>query len=451
MTDLRDALQTLAREREPEHDQISPEELWGRGVRRHRLRVAVTGLVALLVLAAGAGLGNWLPGALQPDVVPAAPPGQPRIPRSIGQPGDSVPGTDSAGPLGRLAVLWGTNRDGRPALFGISARTGQYRFLDVPRLASPEQVALSPDGRRVAYWSSGSVPGHAVPGDPLSARWKTVVGVTVYDTVTGHTAGHVVGSRHGLMPHGLWWANDDQLVFSYGFWVNRRSANDIHTYTWSVDQEEAAQKPVRLRGDPVPFDSTTPDAEGGVVFGQGSNWRQYDDLAAIESRTGRHLDLPRASYAQVTVRSDRVVAIQDGPRPGAIDGRYWLETGTVDPDGRVAELRRVGDVRATQLIGWQDDGQLLGQGVDGHGRYLLELDPATSAVRRLGTVDVARSFYGKPAFATEVVALGTADRPVPPSEPERGLGTGLGTGLGGGAALLLLVAGALVWRRRARG
>jgi hypothetical protein len=45
------------------------------------------------------------------------------------------------------------------------------------------------------------------------------------------------------------------------------------------------------------------------------------------------------------------------------------------------------------------------------------------------------------------VALGTADRPVPPSEPERGLGTGLG----GGAALLLVVAGALVWRRRARG
>jgi hypothetical protein len=375
--------------------------------------------------------------------VPAAPHGQPRIPPSIGQPGDSVPGTDSAGPLGRLAVLWSTNRDGRPALFGISARTGQYRFLDVPRLASPEQVALSPDGRRVAYWLAGSVPGKPVPGDPTGLRWKTVVGIAVYDTVTGHTVRQEVETEHGLMPNGLWWADDDQLVFSYGLWANRQSANDIHSFTWTGTTDA----PVQLRINPVPFNAMTPDAEGGVVDGEGSHWIQLDSPGALESARGRHLALPRRSYAQVTVSGDRVVAIQDGPHPGTIDGRYWLETGTVDPGGRVAELRRVGHVRANQLIGWQDDGQLLVEGFDDRGRYLLELDPATSAVHRLGTVDVARSFYGQPHFATEVVALGTADRPVPPSEPERGLGTGLG----GGAALLLVVAGALVWRRRARG
>lgn len=448
MADLRDALQTLAREHEPAPDEVSPEELWSRGVRRQRLRAAAAGLVALLVLAAGVGLGSWLPGALQPEVVPAAPPGQPRVPRSIGQPGASVPGTGEAGPLGQLAVLWSTNRNGRPALFGISATTGDYRFLDVPRLASPEQVALSPDGRRVAYWISGSVPGKAVPGDPTGLRWRTVVGIAVYDTVTGHTVRHEINSEHGLSVQGLWWADDDQLVVSYGFWLDRHSADHVHTFAWAG----TATEPLQLRGDPVPFYAVAPDASGGAVFGGAGSWRQYDDLAAIEARSGRRLTLPRKSYAQVTVKGDRVVAIQDGPAPAHIDGGfYWLETGTVGTKGRVSDLHRVGRVRANQLIGWEDSGRLLLQGFDGRGRHLLELDPATSVIRRLGTVDVARSFYGPPAFATEVAALGTADRPVPPREPERGLGSGLGAGLGGGASLVLLIAGAFVWWRRARG
>lgn len=442
MTDLRDALQTLAREREPAPEEVSPEELWGRGVRRQRLRVAVTGLVALLVLAAGVGLGSWLPGALQPDVMPSTPHGQPRIPRSLGQPGDSAPGTDQAGPLGRLAVLWSTDRDGQPALFGISATTGQYRFLDMPRLASPEQVALSPDGRRVAYWLSGNVTGQPVPGDPSGLRWKTVAGVAVYDTVTGRTVRREVGSEHGLMPNGLWWADDDQLVLSYGFWVNRHEARGVNSFTWSG----SADDPVQLRDDPVPFYAMTPDAHGGVVFGQASHWTEYDDLAAIESRTGRRLILPRKSYEQVTVKGDHVVAIQNGPAPGTVDGDYyWLETGTADTRGRVSDLHKVGKTRASQLIGWENTGRLLVRG--GRTGTLLELDPATSTVRRLGTVDVSRSVYGGPAFATEVVALGTADRPVPPREPERGLGSGLG----GGAALLLVIAGLVFWRRRARG
>lgn len=440
MADLRDALQTLASGHEPTHDEASPEELWGRGVRRQRLRLAVTGMVALLVLAAGAGLGSWLPGALQPDVVPAAPPGQPRIPRSIGQPGDSVPGTNDAGPLGQLAVLWSTDRDGRPALFGISATTGQYRFLDVPRLAGAEQVALSPDGRRVAYWTSGIVPGKAIPGDPDGLRWKTVTGVAVYDTVTGRTVRHEVGSEHGLMPNGLWWADDDQLVLSYGFWVNRHESHEIHSFTWSGNTEEPAQ----LRGDPVPFYAMAPDADGGVVFGEGASWHQYDDLAAIEAHTGRQLILPRKSYWQVTVKGDRVVTIQTGPSPGVGDSRYyWLQSGTVGHDGRVDDLHRVGGTKAYELVGWEDSGRLLFQG--GRKGSLLELDPGTSTVRRLGTIETSHSFYSRPAFATEVVALGTANRHVPQVD------RGLGAGLGGGVALLLVIAGAFFWWRRARG
>lgn len=68
-----------------------------------------------------------------------------------------------------------------------------YRWLDLPGMSGeyPADVALSPDGRRLAYF---------LAGEPESAfRQSDVVGYAVYDTVTGEVARHQVPTEHGLV------------------------------------------------------------------------------------------------------------------------------------------------------------------------------------------------------------------------------------------------------------
>ncbi|HEX3931544.1 MAG TPA: hypothetical protein VHW64_12630 [Nocardioides sp.] len=90
-----------------------------------------------------------------------------------------------------------------PGLVGVTAASGQYVFLDLPanavttsgadELAPP---ALSPDGRHLAFWTTGRPSG--TPNAHLVGA--TITGVAVCDTTTGAVVSSPLQTVHGLDP-----------------------------------------------------------------------------------------------------------------------------------------------------------------------------------------------------------------------------------------------------------
>lgn len=135
-------------------------ELWARGKRAHRFRVAALAVSLLVVGAVGLGIGLRVADEDNRDAL-----------RPAGHLGFTLPIAYPAGEqlpsLGRtpgpLAAIWTDLRpDGAPVAVGLVAATGKFGNLPI---ALPDQppapgelpgdfVALSPDGRRIAYWSS---------------------------------------------------------------------------------------------------------------------------------------------------------------------------------------------------------------------------------------------------------------------------------------------------------
>lgn len=110
-----------------------------------------------VLLVAGIGAVTWQHSAPPPLPVPAdAPAG---LPSRLHEPSPWLPGTAEDGPLGQLiAVLpaqHGSWTGESTGTVGISATTGEYRFLDPPDQSDHTQVALAPDGRHLAYWTTG--------------------------------------------------------------------------------------------------------------------------------------------------------------------------------------------------------------------------------------------------------------------------------------------------------
>ena len=129
-------------------------ELWARGNRAHRLRVATLAATLLVVGAVGSGIGVLLDGdgnrtvpARTVDIsLPIAYPGGENLPE-LGK-----------GP-GPLAAVWVTPGvgGGAPEVVGLVAGTGAFGTLPIDVLVNVDNksadpgVALSPDGRRIAY------------------------------------------------------------------------------------------------------------------------------------------------------------------------------------------------------------------------------------------------------------------------------------------------------------
>src|SRR5262245_59517516 len=180
MTRLQDRLADLAEDAPPPRP---APELWDRGLRYRRRRwtgtavVAAVAAVALLVL----GTATWLRSSSD-EPLPAGSPAA--MPDHLYAASGWLPGTDRAGPLGPIAALvptvrhtWTGDENG---VVGVSATTGEYRFVDLPGLAVDDALdgswSLSPDGRFIAYLyrDDGA---HVAPG--------AATGVALYDTSTG--------------------------------------------------------------------------------------------------------------------------------------------------------------------------------------------------------------------------------------------------------------------------
>lgn len=159
--------------------------------------------------------------SVPPDgVLPAgAPTSVPGLPTRLLSVGRDLHGTEEAGPIGPLSVVWTAPRGSalpgslpfRPTYdidpVGVSARTGRYAFLDIPvepGTARCGTVVLSPDGRWLAYWVTDA--------PNLAARWACpgTVELDVYDTVTGRT--RRLPSSHGGGDLRLMWIDDHRLV-----------------------------------------------------------------------------------------------------------------------------------------------------------------------------------------------------------------------------------------------
>ena len=135
-------------------------ELWARGKRAHRLRVAaLTATTVLAVGAVGTAISTGLVDGKGSDPAPA---GSVGISLPIEYPvGEELP--DLGNTPGPLAAIWLTPRVGGGAsqAVGLVAATETFGTLplDVSYMdEAPELPALSPDGRRIAYASATGEP-----------------------------------------------------------------------------------------------------------------------------------------------------------------------------------------------------------------------------------------------------------------------------------------------------
>jgi hypothetical protein len=140
---------------------VPPAELWARGRRTHRIRAAAVGATLLVVGAVGTGIGVRIADVDGNRSYPSTA-GPVGITLPIEYPvGEELPDLgDTPGPL---AAIWLSPRvgGGAPEAVGLVAATGTFGTLPIDDLwnddpAEPNDmvVALSADGRRIAYFSS---------------------------------------------------------------------------------------------------------------------------------------------------------------------------------------------------------------------------------------------------------------------------------------------------------
>jgi hypothetical protein len=296
--DLHERLADLAGHTPP----VSPPgDLWARGVRRRR--VAVAGRVAVaVVLACLVGVGGWSWHQTRP-IQPADTHGSPHLPDRFFRPS---PWTHPfAGPPGQLVRVLPSQRQtllhSRMGLVGVTASAGTYGFLEIPQdaalgVSSGGGVALSPDGRKVAFWTTGSPSG--APNTQMEFG-VTITGVATYDAVTGRVHEHQIETEHGLDPTLLLWSDDERLVFGYAQILgpdNDDNASTSHYAATEVWQPGVgAPVPLSGRGGFVPGTFGT-RATQGLVLSAGSGghtWWMLDPLTGELStfRTDRASDV----------------------------------------------------------------------------------------------------------------------------------------------------------------
>lgn len=453
MNELGTALRELAHEATPPVS--DPADLWASGRTRVRRRRVLAAAAAACVLGM-VGLGALV--IPQPAVVmPAGQPHAPGLPSSIYQPVARLAGTDTAGPLGRLVVLAGgreRHRNGSVSdgIFGISATTGAYRFIDLPDQVAGTRVQLSPDGSRIAYWIAGPTTGIQFPNTLHGG--KVIGGVAVYDTETGGVQRSYISSEHGLDSSTSFTWVDPQTVLFYNDTITKADMITVNgIYRWTLGQQ-----PVALAEDNVNLGSLQPNPDGTLLNDtdrkppyqhawQAMRWTGQH-LAPVP---GTHLALPieltarnsqgELNFRQVS-RSGDLVAVVTDLTTAAMQS---LLGGTVGRDGVVSMLHPVGTLTDVQVLGWRDADTVLVSGVDpGHGSSLVELDLRTGVTHRLGVAQSTGTDW------TVQIASDLASAQIVPGRRPTAPQDGPWRASGVAAGVVLALAGVWLLRRRTR-
>lgn len=438
MTSLHDRLADLAAEAGADPAGHSGRDLWDRGRRVRRNTLAGTALVVVIcVLVAAVGgiavVNRAHPHELRPAGSSAG------LPDRVWSPSAWLPGTGSSAP-GQLAMVLPSDRAGwrgtSPGWVGISASTGEYRFLDLPGRAQGTAIALAPDGRSVAYWLAGSPSGS--PTISPGSHGDTVTGIGWYDTVTGQVRRQRVATKHGIWADWLLWADDQTLVA--GITQSRTNAGEGDSappLVWpaGADAEADPRLDNFLRGAFAP-------AGGGhgllwTAEGDGHRVIRVDtsDPATTIALSGGMG--PRGSA--VDASGSRAASIGDRGAPSYV---RWASAST--PSRRVA-----GSVRTLRVLSWVD------------ARHILVVQSTALSERPdesedfvLSVLDVGRSdrqvlvegsgyLLGEALVATDLAGVPTyhAAEPPRPFDPRKVLAS-LASVLVAGAVVVVL------WRRR---
>ncbi|WP_243060926.1 hypothetical protein [Nocardioides sp. SR21] len=419
-------------------------DLWDRGRRYRRARLAGTVVIvaaAAVVVALVAGI-SWqrsVPPAPQPAGTPAG------LPDRVYAPSRWLPGTDDEGPLGQLAAVVSAERGSWTGtsyeLVGISATTGEYRFLDVPGSGEVES-ALAPDGRHIAYWLTGE-PSGAPNGD------APIVGFAVYDTTTGDTVRQAIETEHGLAVDDLAWADDHRLVLDYGQWAEAGDgdgmSNRYGTWTWDLTTGAA---PIRLDGENYSsFASVVGDGKVVVSMAKGYGLLDLDDPGddPLPIRIRRSDNM--TSTPVVDPRGQHVAGVWGG---SDLDGQSVpnkVKAGSVPAGGGFAELSLVPDsARSLEVLQWTGPTEIAvirAPEPDAERVALQRLDVETGTSTAVTTYDWNDG--NQPTFATDLLGAPTFDAEEPPGPLDPRLVAGLIVGTVLVAAGLLLL-----WRRRVR-
>ncbi len=281
---------------------------WQRGVRYRRRQRLGTATIAAMTVALLTGIAGFSAVRGESTIQPAGSQAPAGLPNRFYAPSTWLPSTSDDHPLGQLAALvpaergswWGTDE----GLVGISATTGEYRFLDLPDWA--EGSALSPDGRQVAYWTTGPTTGTP---NTSGGQALAVSGVALYDTVTGEVRRAAIKTEHGLATDGLLWADNTTLLLGHGQYMvgdeaegtplGTGQSNGHRWYVWAA--EDAA-----------------PAATEALRTGQG-----------VEDATG--------PYVLLEARRTKIVNLADGSRRRVSYNPPLAQITALDPTGtRVA-------------------------------------------------------------------------------------------------------------------
>ena len=437
-TDVADRLERLAAH--APSGNVDPDALWVRGRRRQRGQRAfvVAGCLALLVCVGGAVAAPVLRVVDRPTAV--APDDARRVlPDVFRTPGKWEPTFPAApGPLVAVgsAPRGGWGRD-TPSLWGVSALTGESRFLDLPDAASGlSGAALDSTGTKLAYWITDG-PAGAITGSP--EHFTVATGVAVLDLVTGEERRWDAGTAHGLGAERLIWAGDVLWLSGGAFADEDQDSFPATVWTWGPEgaPEPRLEPPLDIAG------ATAPGVDGFLIErGATTTWVQVVDSAGAVSRVRLVHGGGMTSESYVSpdgrliagLRQERGASIAGSPLP--------LVVGEITA-GR-AEMTEVGDVEAPSIMGWRSPTEVVvaSDGSDEGG-------DRSSTVRDLATVNVVDGTerhlveLGETGFTTYAAgawAGDVIDAPQPPFAPDPRQWSATG---GVVLALLLLVG----WRR----
>jgi len=438
---LHDHLARLADEATPVADAPSGRELWERGRRYQRRRRAGTAVIAgvAAVLVLGIGTVSWQRSAAPPVVAPAgAPVG---LPSKVYDPSHWLPGTEGH-PLGQVVTVFPHQRGGwlgaEPGFVGISATTGEYRFLDLPDRAG-DDIALAPDGRHVAYWTTGST-----TGSPNTLRGTDpVAGVAVYDTVTGEVSRHPIETEHGLMDGVLVWIDADTLAIDTVHYLGGDGDSDMD----QASGHNASALRWDVGGDPVPFPefddvfnpSPTPSVGGRVALGTD------DGIAIVSDSEVRDIG-GRGFVNTQTVAINPSGTLVAGISERGGDMQNVVAVAPVPSRGRWLFSEVTENRQNHRVLGWTDDQHVVVQRrLKRSGNCmcmgLVQVDVRTGTAETL--INLPRQSYSSGLWAADLFGQPVVDRPAPPTPMSPRLTTFLLVLTLGGAAF-----GVWRWRRR---
>ncbi|MBS41779.1 MAG: hypothetical protein CMH83_01135 [Nocardioides sp.] len=443
MTSLHDRLADLA---EDAPTPATDPGLWDVARRYHRRRRAGAAVLAAAVVVALLGAAGAVWPSATGSLQPAAPATPSALPSRVVDPSPWLPTSAAPGPLALVMQAEQRSWTGSDwgSLVGVSATTGAYTFLDLPGRASDvasgitAQVALSPSGRWLAYWTAD--------GDTSADRHPDgLTGLAAVDLETGRVVRQEVTSPHGISPWDLAWADDETVVASWGD-IDAADAsssrNRLGVQLWTPTSNSGPSPIGPVRGRTAYQVEDTP-GDGSVLLGvRGFVLVDTADL----TDTDRYVVPGIAGAPDEGVLGTPRLS-PDHDHLTLIDGADdRLAVAEVSPGSRTDAVVVPSEVRVYETYGWSGDDHVVvagdPEGADGLGGTLRSIDVRTGEAETLVRLD---SFVGTEiALARDLLAVPPVERPDPPSpwDPR----------VAAGAALLgvLVAAGALVWRRRAR-